>query len=308
MKPINEEFGISKVNKLYTNIIYNMFEDYKYGEFTVDLENTDLPLNNCLIKIIESDKYKGISNPTYTTIKDDILYNMIFEFEINKKFVVKTKIKEIISHEINHCIEYYKFNNKKSININVQKTPNYILIRKSFKEFDTLLTDEINRNNNLTKLKNQNTFDKFNSLIYYSLDTEYNARISQLYQYLKSFNSKNYKYLLTQLHNSPTFSFYQQLETFNSENFVNEMINLIDKNLFLKLTNNLNEKLIENNVNTVNGYNFIKIITEREIYNYYKKWENIFKIKNKKHMKKMKRIIIEIMIDDELKEHWKTNV
>jgi hypothetical protein len=297
---INEGRGIPNIIKNYTDIIFDYIQfdinNNINDDLIIDLENNDLYLKNLFINYKISDRYYGLFNPVYTQFENNILTNVEIVLEIDKNDNNSNKIKEIITHELTHVYEYYnisKTNNKLNIKVN----PKYLAVRKSI-------------NNTYY---NNNMYNFFKYLIYCSLDTEYNARISQLYQFIKKCNSLDKEAIYNKIMESDTYKTYLLLDDFNSEFFVSELIKKIGLKASIYLINQLNNNFIENNVNKLNGYNFIKIIPENLIsFNTYMlKWEKIFKQKNKKHRKKISKIIDEVINDlsnggDKYKENFIT--
>ena len=161
-----------------------------------------------------------------------------------------------------------------------KKIPRYIAVRKSI--------NAINFDNDLNVLK---------SLIYLSLDTEYNARIAQLFIFLRNLNSDDKDFMYINLINSDTYEKYNHLETFNSINFLNHIINMIGVEATIFEINKLNKQLIDDGVNKLKSYRFIKIVNESELKLYLFSWEKVFKQKNKKHLLKMKSMIDEVIKD-----------
>jgi hypothetical protein len=187
-------------------------------------------------------------------------------------------------------MEYYKIKLneiKLNFDIVVSKDPKYISVRKSI--------NNINFDNDWNILK---------SLIYLSLDTEYNSRVSQLYQFLIDLKSKDKEYLLSNLLTNETYKSYNYLNEFNPENFLIRLKLTIGEKAIIEEINKLNEELIRNNVNQLSGYEFIKIVDLNNIKNYLESWNKLFKQKNRKHLEKINKIIDEVILDvkDPMKE------
>jgi len=176
---------------------------------------------------------------------------------------------------------------KLNFDIVISKDPKYISVRKSI--------NNINFDNDWNILK---------SLIYLSLDTEYNSRVSQLYQFLIDLKSKDREYLLNNLLTSETYKSYNHLNEFNPENFLIRLKLTIGEKAIVEEINRLNEELIRNNVNLLSGYEFIKIVDLNNIKNYLESWNKLFKQKNRKHLEKINKIIDEVILDvkDPMKE------
>lgn len=297
---IKEGKGISNINKSYSDYFVEYYKQIGYGEFILD-DNDDqtLPLNNCLLKI-ESGKTYALFDPTKSFLKkeDDkyYLYNIIFTIKIENDDI--ETLKELITHELNHCIEYFnvlRWNYDNRINDKViEIKPNHLSIKKSYSNII---------------VEDNNPFSYFKYLIYLSLDNEYNARVSQLYQYLKSFNNKDKTFLISKIEFSKPYEAYTKLENFDSKSFVIDCIKKISLSGIIKITKELNIQLKENNIEKLISYSFIdeKIITETDLYNYYNKWMQMFKNKNKKHLNKLYKIVDEVINDNKLNEDYKSD-
>ena len=296
---ITEGKGISNINKEYTNFFTQYFLQLNYGEFTIeDNDNQDLPLYNCLLKIQKGDTYAKFNPEHSFLVKDNNkykLYNVTFLIQIDNDSDTYL-LKELITHELTHCIEFYnisKWNNENKINNKVvQIYPKHLSIKNAYTNIDV---DE------------KHIFQNFKYLIYLTLDDEYNSRVSQLYQYLKSFNTTNENILSEKLKTSKSYLAYLKIENFNAEYFVDEMINKIGFESTAKITKELNNQLRENNIDKLTSYNFInnEIINKEQLIEHYKKWEKMFKSKNKKHLELLYRIIKEVINDNPLKEAYK---
>ena len=59
----------------------------------------------------------------------------------------------------------------------------------------------------------------------------------------------------------------------------------------------MNKQLIDDGVNKLKSYRFIKIVNESELKLYLFSWEKVFKQKNKKHLLKIKSMIDEVIKD-----------
>lgn len=295
---ITEGSGISNINKEYTIFFSQYFLQLGYGNFTI--ENNDdqrLPLYNCLLKIQKGRTYAKF-NPEYSFLDVENnkykLYNIVFLIQIDNSSEIFL-LKELITHELTHCIEFYnilKWNNDNKINNEVvQINPKHLALKQVY----TNINVDANH-----------IFHMFKYLIYLTLDNEYNSRVSQLYQFLKSFNTKNKNILEEKLKESLSYKQYLKIDNFNATTFVNEMIDKIGFEGTVKITKELNEQLKLNKFNKLTSYNFINnyIITQQDLMNHYKKWERMFKYKNKKHLDLLYKIIKEVINDNPLKEAY----
>jgi len=295
---INEHKGISDINKIYTDYFINYYIQLGYGEFVID-DNDDqrLPLINCLL-IIKKGETHAQFNPIESFLKKDnnnyYLYNIIFTINIDDDKNTWL-LKELLTHELNHCIEYYnvlKWNEKNKINDVVYEIkPKHLSFKKIFTKID---------------IEPDNPFSFFKHLIYLSLDSEYNSRVSQLYQYLKSFNTKDKDFLNDKIKDSKSYFAYNQLENFNSKEFVDLCVDKIGTLGIVKITKELNEQLKINNINKLISYNFINnnVIKYEDLINYYNKWEKLFKFKNKKNIENLYRMVDVIIDENGLREGY----
>lgn len=272
---IIEGKSISYINKEYTDFFLQYFSKFGYGEFTIqDSDDQKLPLYNCLLKIQKGDTYAKFE-PEYSFLQKDNnkykLYNIIFLIQINDTSQI-TLLNELITHELTHCIEFYnisKWNYENTINNKVvQIYPKHIALKQVYTNMNV---DE------------KHIFHFFKYLIYLTLDNEYNSRVSQLYQFLKSFNTKNEELLKEKMKESISYNLYLKIEEFNAKSFVEEMINKIGFEGTVKITKELNQQLKLNDFNKLTSYNFINndIINQQDLLNHYKKWEKCLNIKIK---------------------------
>jgi hypothetical protein len=188
-------------------------------------------------------------------------------------------LKEKLAHELNHTLEYYNLRkNETKLKFNIE--PKYKIVQTS-----------------ILNISFDNIWDEFKSLIYLSLDSEYNSRISQLYEYLKDLNSLDKDYLLRKLLESEPYKQYEKLNNFNPELFLLKSEKMISLTTTIFELNRLNKEFIENGVNDLDGYKFIKNVDENNILTYLKKWEKVFKTKNKKHLGKLNRMVDKVIED-----------
>jgi len=295
---VNERKGISDINEIYTDFFIGYYIQLGYGEFTIeDIDDQRLPLMNSLM-IIQRGKISALFDPTESLLRkiNDkyYLYNVIFTININDEDIYL--LKELISHELTHCIEYYnvsKWNYDNKINHKVYEIkPKHLSIKKSITSINIEL---------------DNPFSYFKHLVYLSLDSEYNSRVSQLYQFLKSFNSKDEIFLKNKIKESKSYNAYLQLEKFNVDDFIKKCINKIGLMGIVKITKDLNNQLKNNNINKLVSYNFINdnVIDSDDLVNYYRKWDKLFKFKNKRYIENLYRMV-EVIIDDTgLREGYK---
>jgi hypothetical protein len=116
-----------------------------------------------------------------------------------------------------------------------------------------------------------------------------NARISQLYFYLKAFNNKDYNFLFSKVKEHNNYKFYNSLNNFNHIEYTNLLISELGEDNTILVCNVINEKM-----RVVFRFN---ISTIEDVKSYFKKWEEIFKDKSNKHIKKIGKIISEVILD-----------
>lgn len=205
---INEGRGISEINKVESESIFNLFKKVGYSI------NNDYKFNNLDIKI----NFKKGYNSNLFNIKD--IY--IFNFEFSEKST-DNEIKEVISHEINHLIELISITTKK------YRFPIYDSIKKSLLKFNPK-TEEM---------------QFFKHTIYKILDNEINANVAQTYTYLKQFNNDDKKFLIKKLEEYQKRRDYIILKNFNIKKLISYIKNNVDASNELIALNNL---FITNNV------------------------------------------------------------
>lgn len=271
---------ISNIIKEYTELIFSYYngEDNK---IQLDLDYIDLPLMDLRIVFTISDKYYGYYDPTYSNLEDNKLFNIIIYIEIDKNNIINHKIKGIITHELTHIKEYYEIFKRMS-ELNIKITPTYIKIKNIVNDIDDI------------------NFKNFLYLIYLSYDTEMNARISQVYHYLYDFNIKDKNILFDKLKEHENWKYLILLNDFNHVQFVDEYVNKIGIEGLLRITNELIDKFLDKELNK--DTKLLKFIGTHvnnidDLYLFYKKWSEYFKIKSDKHLRKFKSLIDEVIED-----------
>lgn len=246
---INEGRVISELNKEETENIFNIFKMNSFSIFEHQILN----------KIVEITFNIGNYDSKFYKVSDK--YYLLFTCP---KEYNDTKLKSIITHELNHFIEVSKIEDKKL------RYPNYNKIKKSLIEFEP---------------KNKQ-LEFFKHLIYKTIDNEINANVSQTYTYLRSFNSSDVKLLKYELDEYVVRKEYINLLNFNISKFQDDVrINNIDFKEF-------NEILIKNDVD-----NFLDFLYEVNIDRYIENWFKIIKSNIKKLLKKQDNIIKEVIED-----------
>ena len=295
--------GISNVIKKYVDEIYDVF---LAGELTIIeddliLNDINLPLRQYVIYFIENEditdnSYHGANNPNKSKIDNsNNLTNIQITINYPKNFN-NIKIKEIIAHELSHVKEYYEYV-KSVLRIKIT-TPNKKVLTQSW-----VTINGIRKNMSIYNKSNHNMdsiFDKFLYFVYLSLDNELNARVTQLYPYIKSLNSVDYNTILNNVMQHDIYALYTSLKSFNAKVFIKEMVNNIELPALLKLTNEFNNKIISSGVKSqVKLLNSlpITISTVDDVEQFYHTFEKIFHIRTDKHLSKIKDIIKEFIND-----------
>ena len=277
---ISEGRGISNIIKEYTDIIFSYYSGND-NKIQFDLDYVDLPLMDLRIVFNLSNRYYAYYDPTYSSLKDNKLYDIIIYLEIDKNNIINHKIKGIINHELNHIKEYYEIL-KKMKDLDIKITPTYIKIRNIINSIDDV------------------NFKNFLYLIYLSYDTEMNARISQVYHYLYGLNMKDKDILFNKLKEHENWKYLMLLNNFDSKEFVDEHVRLIGLGGLLKITNDLIHKFKDSELNKETK--LLKFVNNNtynteDLYTFYNNWSKYFKIKSDKHLKKFKYLISEVIED-----------
>ena len=273
--------GISNIIKSYSTFIYDEYLDQK-SNIQLDLDYEQLPLMDLRMMFKKSDRYYGLFNPNRSIIKDNKLYDIeiyIEYIDINNK----SEIIGIITHELTHIMEFYQImikNNKDNIKIR----PHHIDIKIAYKKLG---------------IPQSNVYYEFVYLLYLSLDTEINARTSQVYNFLMNINSTDYDFLLNELTKNNIYNYSNILSNFNYNSFINKCINKLGLESLLIITNKLTENLseIKNNKNKV-FFTFLREVkTKQDLINYYKSFNDYFIIKSSKQKEKYECLIKEVIKD-----------
>jgi len=269
---LKESNGISEVNKDYTEELFSYFDNINKNIVININNNVILKLKN-LNLIIEYGNidYYSIFNPKNFSLDNNILNDIILLFKIptNPNII---KVKQLISHELNHLIEFF------NIVKNNRNIPRHGLLKINIENFK--------------KFNYNNFFETFIHYIYLTLDNEFNARVAETYQYLKSLNIKDEKLLLKYLYNSPMYIKVQEIEHFDSIRFSKFLINEIGLDatiVFLNLFNNSINKDLKIKFKTIKDYN--------DITRYFEFWKTKFEIKLNKHKNKLLKIVVEVIND-----------
>lgn len=206
---ITEGRGISEINKIETENIFNLFKNVGFKL------NIDYLFDNMLVKINFN---VGNYNSNFNYNNKMFILNFNFPMDYN---IIKTK--EIITHEITHLIEIKNITTKKL------NYPNYNTIKKSLLMFNPVTKE----------------MQFFKHMIYKILDNEINANVSQTYTYLNQFDSDDNNFLLNKLDEYEKRIEYISLLNFNYNKLITDIKNneLVRNELI-----SLNNLFINNNV------------------------------------------------------------
>jgi hypothetical protein len=247
-------------NKLIGEMFKGKFSDFIFKTGLVKMEEIFVKIKH------DSENY----NSRFYS-KDGSLSDIELIFDIPYK-PDPYYLHEIILHELTHLWEFY------NIKILNEKLPMYSNIGKSLRL--TLSQD------------NYNVLSEFRYLIYLTLDNELNARVSQVYQFLKQSKIKDKQILETRIKNSSSWKKMEIIDNFNPNKYYDALIDSIGGDLSLILINDLNKELINNEFNK----SFIKELKSLdELKSYLKSWSKLFKYKMKKHRIKLLKVIYEII-------------
>lgn len=275
----NESRGINDWIKAYSVFIYENTLAIKSNQLQIDIITNDINIIDLQIELIRSNKNHGLFNPNNSKIINNELHfsKIVVEYKIDDR----NTIIDILNHELIHLYEYYMINMKIS-NFLYHKSPKYLMLKNYQKSYT----------------KNNEEFDKFVYLIYLSLDSEMNARVAEIYNYLLSFKETNYNYLFDKLQLHKNYKYYLMLSEFDHDKFITSNLDKIGLDELLSLSNNIidyiksdtNKKLFLINTNKK-----LKDLTDLKLF--YKKWQNYFKNKSEKNIKKLRKMIYEVIID-----------
>ena len=276
---INENYGISNWVKELSEIIYNHIlenkEEFKQNKyFTIQLNNyinNSIKIDNSIIRLELSNVNKGLFDDSFYYIKNGVLYNLQINIEtIN----INERIKEILNHELTHVVEYYNFNFK-----NLKNLPKYFTIRKYY----------INHKD----LDNGLNFKNFIYLLYFSLDTELNSRIAELYNVIFKYKNNQYEFIKNILKKHIAFDYLNRLLNFDHIEFVDNTIKEIGLEKFIFISNDM-ISFIKSGLNG-KKFNVISkidnISDKNDLIKLYKNFEKMFKIKANKHSEKVEKLI-----------------
>jgi hypothetical protein len=285
-----ESKGIPSGIITLTNIIYNKYINYPTNEIMKDKNNNErysILVNKNELEYPFFDKlfiYINIVNNEQSSYYGHTLsnwdeINKIYETININIFILKNNIsdlKELISHELFHAYEDYK----RKLNIN-----------KGFKDINqnniSIETDELQKIK--SKFSNNDKLNKLSYFVYYMLNIEKRANISQLYFELKKYNLTK-KDINSGIYKNLTFyAIYQTIKN-DAEKLINSLnddeINLFGEYIKNSAINNL--------------YSVDKIAFKKRLIQYFKK-------ESENTLKKMRKIMIEYLEDENLMETKKSD-
>ena len=214
------ESVINKDVKTLTEVIYNEFHS-KEKEFEEKgililenfLENNVKELIFFNDKIIFQDSDYPNSGFKCDKVKNKIIFSLTLVIECQKNYT-EFSLKESITHELTHMIEYYHSKNEERQS-NLKRV-----------EYDDWEKYKKLREHQ-SKFKNFKEYiDKITYLFYETLGFEMRSRAAQTYQYLKSLNTYNVDILTNELKNSMEWKKMNSIIKINPYKFL-ETIKLV---------------------------------------------------------------------------------
>jgi hypothetical protein len=162
---------------------------------------------------------------------------------------------------------------------------------------------------NKTKISTYTSFDEFYDLLYLSLDDEINARTAQIYSYLYSLKIKDENILFDKIKETDNWKSIQMLKNFNYEKFIQNNIESVGLNSFIKITNEIVEKFKDKDLNrkTKMLYFLEPVNNLQELNKLYKNWSKYFFKKGVSCIDKYKFLIKEVIEDLNGNRPWNEN-
>lgn len=259
-----ESKGVPNKMKEFSN---RMIGDMFKCDFSDFVFKTGLPkMDEISVKIKhENEKYNSRIYSKTNSLSD---IEMVFDIPHNPN---PYYLHEVILHELTHIWEYY------NIKILNSKLPMYSNIGKSLRL--TLNQDEFN------------ILSEFRYLIYLTLDNELNARVSQVYQFLKQLKINDKIILSDRIKDSSSWKKMEIINNFDPNKYYDALLQSIGEDLSVIIINDLNSELKGNGFDK----SFIKELkSKEELRSYLKSWSLLFKYKMKKHKEKLLRVVDEI--------------
>jgi hypothetical protein len=281
-----ESKGINDTVIKYSNIVFYIYKNLKFNKTVQQFTDQDFKLKDVKISFIDSGNSKFFADKNLKIDKDDYIQGFNFIFSI--KTDIENEIKSDIIHEFTHAYEFYKlFKALKPI-------PFYNIIKSS------LLS---------SGLDSEHPFVAFTHYMYLTLDNELNARVAQVYPFLVSLNTDDYKILLEELEKTNVYKKYVEISNFDVDYMYNYLIKKLEIENVCELVNKLNGQVIfqaDKNKNVLlKSYDFLKIKIDKEnLQHYFNNWKKLFKNKSEKHKEKLVGIIDKVIIDHNLKQNY----
>jgi hypothetical protein len=253
---LNEGRGISDSNKKEIERIFLLYKTDGYRK--------DIPFKLHGKKI--SISFLDQKNSSFSTINN----KWHLSFGVSSEYS-ETRIREEISHELNHFIELVNLENKDF------PLPSYNKVKRALLQFTPS-----------TKL---GIFFKF--VIYKTLDNEINANVAQTYSYLKSFREKSPSFLKKCLNSYSLRKDYENITNFNIEKMISDFS--VNKGAFDELVT-FNQILISNGVGEF--YKFVSDFeSDKDLKKYIESWFYIIKKNSHRLLDRQENIIKEVIED-----------
>lgn len=274
---LNEGKGISDELKNYSDFVYNNYLQNNKG-FRTNIYINNLKISDLSIVFT---KENSMIDFKFSHLFGDVLHYVI----INIKILTEKQMKTDISHELTHLLRYYNTElNKESL-----LKEEDIKIASKWKKIRTSFVNSIDINKNLIK-----SLNKFDNYIYLSLDDELNARIGELYTYLKNSNIKTKSEIDNYFKKSDVYEKLKFLQTFNMEEYVKN-IDDVYKDDLLQIFNDFigTLKLLDTKLPVSYKY----ITTKEQLLKFLKQFQSYIEPKILKHYSKCKGIMLELSKD-----------
>lgn len=228
------------------------------------------------------------------TRNSNIINKIVNGVIFNINYTNVNMLREILTHEFVHLKEYYEFDKNRN-NKSIQSHIDILNIKKDV--FDLLKS--------VIDINDVSSLNEFFHILYLTLDTELNARIGQLYENLIKYNSNDSNFLLDKIKNDTyhdsIWKSYLMIHNFDSKKFVNSIITEYDDYTIIAIANLLNKQFVDYGLNkrlSLLKSLRINIIEDiNGVYNFFNILEKMFHIKADTHLKRINRIIKEVVYD-----------
>ena len=259
---INEGKGISDVIKEDVDKIYQLFLDNSFSTHIYKFGKEKLGFRDLTIKFNHLNNY-------YSNIQIDKLNNITVNIGIPTNGKEK-RVKENISHELNHVMEILGIGTDKEY-------PKYNRIKLSLREFKDYPMSK--------------SMEFLTDVFYKTLDNEVNANVAQTYVYVKSDGRCSKEQSLIRLKEWETYKLYDSIK--------NIKLDILENKLTRDEVNQFNSLLIKNDVKTPSSDNMMIWI------NY---WFKIFRRKANVFLQNSERILEEIEEDWKIYEQYVSSI